>query len=111
MTKPDFCHCENKDADQLCINHTSDHRFCFRYSGGSISLPLKSKISIFKAMVGISFHIVILPVYSDLLSFEFVIHHALKPDDITIVLVLNFYINGPGHITKMAAIAINSLNL
>ena len=27
-----FAHiCENKDADQLCGNHTADRRLCFRY--------------------------------------------------------------------------------
>ena len=31
MRKPAFCICENKDADQLCGNHTADQRLCFRY--------------------------------------------------------------------------------
>ena len=31
MRKPPFCKCENKDADQLCGNHTADQRLCFRY--------------------------------------------------------------------------------
>ena len=31
MRKPDFCLCENKDADQLCSNCTADQRICFRY--------------------------------------------------------------------------------
>ena len=29
MRKPDFCICENKDADQLCRNRTADQRLCF----------------------------------------------------------------------------------
>ena len=32
MRKPDFCICENKDADQLCGNRTADQRLCFRYT-------------------------------------------------------------------------------
>ena len=31
VRKPDFCICENKDADQLCGNHEADQRLCFRY--------------------------------------------------------------------------------
>ena len=31
MRKPDFCICENKDADQLHSNSTADQRLCFRY--------------------------------------------------------------------------------
>ena len=31
MRKPAFCICENKDADQLCGNRTTDQRLCFRY--------------------------------------------------------------------------------
>ena len=30
MRKPDFCICENKDADQLRGNHEADQRLCFR---------------------------------------------------------------------------------
>ena len=41
MRKPDFCSCENKDADQLCSNCTADQRLCFRYSDSTIpTLPL-----------------------------------------------------------------------
>ena len=29
MRKPDFCICENKDADQLRGNHEADQRICF----------------------------------------------------------------------------------
>ena len=32
MRNPDFCLCENKGADQLCSNCTTDQRLCFRYS-------------------------------------------------------------------------------
>ena len=31
MRKPAFCLCENKDADQLCGNHTANQRLCFQY--------------------------------------------------------------------------------
>ena len=31
MRKPDFCICENKDADQLCGNRDAEQRLCFRY--------------------------------------------------------------------------------
>ena len=31
MRKPDFCICENKGADQLCGNRTTDQRLCFRH--------------------------------------------------------------------------------
>ena len=30
MRKPDFCICENIDADQLRGNHEADQRLCFR---------------------------------------------------------------------------------
>ena len=47
MRKPDFCLCENKDADQLCSNCTADQRLCFRDSDTTIPpLPLH-KISSF----------------------------------------------------------------
>ena len=45
MRKPDFCICENKDADQLRGNHEADQRLCFRYSDSMILLLSKSKIS------------------------------------------------------------------
>ena len=35
MGKPDFCICENKDADQLCSNREADQRLCFRYIDAS----------------------------------------------------------------------------
>ena len=44
MRKPDFCLCENKDADQLCSNCTADQHLCFRLSDSTIPLLLKSKI-------------------------------------------------------------------
>ena len=31
VTKPEFCICENKDADQLRGNREADQRLCFRY--------------------------------------------------------------------------------
>ena len=45
MRKPDFCICENKDADLLCGYRTADQRLCFRYSDSTIPLLPKSKIS------------------------------------------------------------------
>ena len=47
MTKPDFCLCENKGADQLRGNREADQRLCFRYSDSTIPLLLKSEISSF----------------------------------------------------------------
>ena len=41
MRKPDFCICENKDADQLRGNREADQRLCFRYTASTI--PLLSK--------------------------------------------------------------------
>ena len=32
MRKPDFCICENKEADQLRGNREADQRLCFRYT-------------------------------------------------------------------------------
>ena len=32
MRKPDFCICENKGADQLCGNCTTDQCLCFSYT-------------------------------------------------------------------------------
>ena len=32
MRKPDFCPCQNKDADQLCSNCAADQHLCFHYS-------------------------------------------------------------------------------
>ena len=36
MRKPDFCICENKDADQLRGNREADQRLCFRYTDSTI---------------------------------------------------------------------------
>ena len=47
VRKPDFCICENKDADQLRGNHEADQRLCFRYIDSTIPLLPKSKISSF----------------------------------------------------------------
>ena len=41
MTKPDFCLCENKGADQFRSNCEADQRLCFRYMDRTI--PLHSK--------------------------------------------------------------------
>ena len=38
MRKPDFCICENKDADQLRSNCAADQRLCFRYTDRTIPL-------------------------------------------------------------------------
>ena len=43
--KPDFCICENKDADQLRGNREADQRLCFRYLDSTIPLLPKSEIS------------------------------------------------------------------
>ena len=50
MRKPDFCICENKDADQLRGNREADQRLCFRYTDTGSTIPLlsKSKISSLK---------------------------------------------------------------
>ena len=45
MRKPDFCTCENKDADQLRGNREADQRLCFRYTDSTIPLLSKSEIS------------------------------------------------------------------
>ena len=45
MRKPALSICENKDADQLCGNHTADQRLCFRYTNSTIPLLPKSEIS------------------------------------------------------------------
>ena len=45
MTKPAFCICENKDADQLRGNREADQRLCFRYTDSTIPLLSKSEIS------------------------------------------------------------------
>ena len=38
MRKPDFCICENKDADQLRGNREADQRLRFRYTDSTIPL-------------------------------------------------------------------------
>ena len=43
--KTAFCICENKDADQLCSNRAADQRLCFHYTGSTIPLLPKYKIS------------------------------------------------------------------
>ena len=45
VRKPDFCICENKDADQLRGNREADQRLCFRYMDSTIPLLPKSRIS------------------------------------------------------------------
>ena len=47
MRKQNFCLCENKGADQLRSNCEADQRLCFHYMDSTISLLLKSEISIF----------------------------------------------------------------
>ena len=45
IRKPNFCICENKDADQLRGNREADQRFCFRYKDSIIPLLPTSEIS------------------------------------------------------------------
>ena len=45
MRKPDFCICENKDADQLRSNQEADQRLGFRYIDSKIPLVPKYEIS------------------------------------------------------------------
>ena len=45
MRKPDFCICENKDADQLPGNREVDQRLCFRYIDSTIPLITIYEIS------------------------------------------------------------------
>ena len=45
MRKPDFCICENKDADQLRGNREADQRLCFRHTDSTIPLLSESEIS------------------------------------------------------------------
>ena len=47
VRKPEFCICENKDADQLHSNCAADQRLCFRYIDSTIPLLSKSEISSF----------------------------------------------------------------
>ena len=44
MRKPEFCICENKDADQLRGNREADQRLCFRYTDSTIPLLSISEI-------------------------------------------------------------------
>ena len=48
LRKPDFCICENKDADQLRGNREADQRLCFRYTDSTIPLQCTSYIRNFK---------------------------------------------------------------
>ena len=48
MRKPDFCICDNKDADQLHGNREADQRLCFRYTDSTT--PLLPKSEIFKPL-------------------------------------------------------------
>ena len=34
---PAFCICENKDADELCLNSAADQHFCFCTKDSTIS--------------------------------------------------------------------------
>ena len=45
MRKPDFCICENKDADQLRGNREADQRLCFRYTDSTTHQLTKSEFS------------------------------------------------------------------
>ena len=48
VRKPDFCICENKDADQLRGDREADQRLCFRYTDSTIPVLPKSLISSLK---------------------------------------------------------------
>ena len=43
MRKPDFCLCENKDADQLRGDREADQRLCFRYTDSTTLYFLNPK--------------------------------------------------------------------
>ena len=45
VRKPDFCICENKDADQLRSDREADQHLCFHYRDGTIPLLPISEIS------------------------------------------------------------------
>ena len=45
VRKPDFCICENKDADQLRGNREADQRLCFSYTDSTIPLLPITEIS------------------------------------------------------------------
>ena len=42
VRKPDFCICENKDADQLRGYREADQRLCFRHLDSTFTLLSKS---------------------------------------------------------------------
>ena len=46
VRKPEFCICENKDADQLRDNREADQRLCFRHLDMDSTIPLLSKSEI-----------------------------------------------------------------
>ena len=45
MRKPDFCICENKDADQLRGNREADQGLCLRYMDSTIPLLPNTEFS------------------------------------------------------------------
>ena len=45
VRKPDFCICENKDADHLRGDREADQRLCFRHTDRTVPLLSKSEIS------------------------------------------------------------------
>ena len=45
VRKPDFCICENKDADQLHGEREADQRLCFHYTDSTIPILPTSEIS------------------------------------------------------------------
>ena len=47
VNKPDFCLCENKDADRLRGNREADQRLCFHYTDSTIRLLLNTKFQAF----------------------------------------------------------------
>ena len=52
MRKPDFCICENKDADQLSGNREADLRLWFRYTDSTIPLlPIYEISSLYPSSV------------------------------------------------------------
>ena len=51
VRKPDFCICENKDADQLRGNRKADQHLCFPYTDSTIPLLPKSKFSSLSCVV------------------------------------------------------------
>ena len=52
MRKKAFCICENKAADQLCVNRTADQRLCFRYIESAVPLLSKSEFSCLSHLCG-----------------------------------------------------------